>query len=193
MKILFIRHGESVDDIEDRYGGWSDYDLTPKGKGQISKRVQPINELNIKFDKIYYSPLKRAALSAGILSNSLKVENEQFEYVKERNTYGLLSGMTKSEAKEKYPDQVDALEKGEYVDGSERYEDLTSRVKKSIDLVKKLNHKAIIVVTHGNYLKCLFAEFVGNKLIRKEDGGYVLMELKGGKLFPLESSGIEYE
>lgn len=32
MKILFVRHGESIDDIEDRYGGAADFDLTEKGR-----------------------------------------------------------------------------------------------------------------------------------------------------------------
>lgn len=36
MKILFVRHGESVDDIEDRYGGSADFDLTKKGRKQVS-------------------------------------------------------------------------------------------------------------------------------------------------------------
>jgi broad specificity phosphatase PhoE len=31
MKIYFIRHGEAMDDVENRYGGWADFPLSPKG------------------------------------------------------------------------------------------------------------------------------------------------------------------
>ena len=69
MKILFVRHGESVDDIEDRYGGWSDFDLTEKGKRQLMESAEKIAKLNEKFEIILSSPLKPACLA---LSNASK-------------------------------------------------------------------------------------------------------------------------
>lgn len=42
MRILFTRHGESVDDIEDRYGGAADFDLIKKGKEQISESAKKL-------------------------------------------------------------------------------------------------------------------------------------------------------
>ena len=35
MKLLLVRHGESVDDLTDSYGGWADFPLTPKGHAQL--------------------------------------------------------------------------------------------------------------------------------------------------------------
>ena len=104
MKILFVRHGESVDDIEDRYGGWADYDLTEKGKRQCAESVVKIYSLDEKFEVVLSSPLKRASQAAEIIANSLGIEVEIFEYLKERNLNGILTGMIRSEAKKKYPD-----------------------------------------------------------------------------------------
>lgn len=191
MNILFIRHGESQDDIEDRYGGWSDFDLTPKGKQQITNKWKDIKSLGEAFEIIITSPLKRAIQTGEILRMEFRVPMEKLEYVKERNTYGVLSGMKKEEAKKKYPDQVKKLDNGEYIDGSERYEDLTQRVKKSLVLLEKSGKKSVIVVTHGNYLKCLF-KIAGKKLTKKEDGGFVLSELKKGVLTFKSSNGIEW-
>ena len=82
MKVLFVRHGQSVDDIEKRYGGWTDYPLTPKGKAQIRKKITAIKSINGQFEAIYSSPLKRAQMSAKILSNNFKIPYQTLEYVK---------------------------------------------------------------------------------------------------------------
>src|SRR3990172_5639171 len=106
MKILFVRHGESVDDIEDRYGGAADFDLTEKGREQVFESSKRISSLNEKFEIVLSSPLKRAIQSAEIISNELGVETEIFGYLKERNLNGVLTGLVRREAKEKYPEVV---------------------------------------------------------------------------------------
>ncbi len=193
MKVLFVRHGQSVYDIEKRYGGWTDYPLTPKGKAQIRKKITAIKSINGQFEAIYSSPLKRAQMSAKILSNNLKIPFQTLEYIKERNTYGLLSGMKKIDAVKKYPIQVKRLEKGKYVDGSERQEDLLIRIKKSLRMIEKSGYKSVVVVTHGNYLKCVFEDIMKRKLTKKEDGGFILVTLNRGRLKPILTNGIEYE
>ncbi len=193
MKILFMRHGESQDDLENRYGGWGDFPLTAKGTEQIKSRLSSIKELMIPFEKIYSSPLKRAESSARILSEAFHLPLEILEYIKEQNSYGILTGMEKTEAKSKYPDQVELLDSNKFVDGSERSEDLTKRVKRAINIIKKTGHENLIVVTHGKFLNCLFNEILGFKLTKKEDGGWVVINFDNSKAIPGESSGISYE
>lgn len=194
MKVLFVRHGESLDDVENRYGGWADFPLTEKGESQLRNTAQAIGSLGVDFEIILTSPLKRALRSAEVLSEVLDLPIETLEYVKERNTYGLLSGMEKSAAGNKYPDQVKNLEDGKYVDGSERSEDLSNRVKKSLQMIEERAARTnLIVLTHGNYLKSLFEDVMNRKLLKKEDGGFVLMDLEGGNLVPVSSKGIEFE
>jgi 2,3-bisphosphoglycerate-dependent phosphoglycerate mutase len=129
MKLLFVRHGESVDDIEDRYGGWADFNLTEKGLKQASECAEKFSSLDEKFEVVLTSPLKRAFQVAEIIAKKLDIEVEVFEYLKERNLNGVLTGLTRIEAKEKYPEQVEIHSRWEFVDGSERTEDFNVRVK----------------------------------------------------------------
>ncbi|MBN1168475.1 histidine phosphatase family protein [Candidatus Woesebacteria bacterium] len=193
MKILFVRHGESVDDIEDRYGGWADFDLTENGKRQVTETADKISSLDERFEIILSSPLKRAVQAAEIISNKLDIKVEIFEYLKERNLNGILTGLIKSEAKKKYPDQVRKHENYEYVDASERAEDMNSRVRNAIDILLKKKLNSLIAVTHGLFLTAFFKEMMNINISKVSDGGYVLVEEKYGKFDIIKEDGIVYE
>lgn len=193
MKILLVRHGESEDDLSNSYGGWADFPLTATGQQQLSETAQKIEDLGVTFDIILASPLLRAQGSAEIISDKLNVPVETFEYIKERNTYGIMCGMVKEEAKEKYPWLVEAYKNDEYVDGSERIEDIKSRAQKAYELVRDRPEESLILVTHGNFLKAFIPVLLGKKLIKKEDGGFILLELTDAGSQVLEFDGIEVE
>lgn len=193
MKILLIRHGESEDDLIDAYGGWADFHLTEKGKGQIKSTAAKIKNLNIKFDKILSSPLFRAKESAEIISKELNIPLEIYEYVKERNSYGILCGMVKAEAKEKYPWLVDAYNNGEYVDGSEREADINNRAATAWKLMLEMNVNNLAVLTHGVFLKALIPHILDRKLTKKKDGGFILLDINDNEVEILLEDGIEVE
>lgn len=109
MKILLMRHGEAMDDVMKTYGGWADDPLTDKGRQEILAKADSIQNLNIKFNKILTSPLKRANETGKILGNLIKLPVEKLEYAAEFNGYGILSGMKKDDANVKYPDLVKLL------------------------------------------------------------------------------------
>lgn len=193
MKILFVRHGESVDDIEDRYGGSADFDLTEKGREQVFESAKKISSLNEKFDIVLSSPLKRALQSAEIIANELHLEMKVFEYLKERNLNGVLTGLVRSEAKNMYPEVVETHNRWEYVDGSERTEDFNNRVKNAIKYLLKMEYSSLVAVTHGLFLKAFFKEVMNKDIKKVGDGGFVLLEENGGKFDILKVEGIEYE
>ena len=193
MKILFVRHGESVDDIEDRYGGSADFDLTEKGREQVTYTAKKITTLNEKFEIVLSSPLKRALQTAEIISNELGVKMKVFEYLKERNLNGVLTGLVRSEAKEKYPEVVETHNRWEYVDGSERTEDFNNRVKNANTYLLKMKYGSLVAVTHGLFLKTFFKEMMNIDIKGVGDGGFVLLEEKNGKFDILKEEGIEYE
>lgn len=62
MKIYLIRHSESIDDIEDCYGGIADFDLTENGKNKVVEYSKGLEKYGI--EKIYTSPYKRAYQTA---------------------------------------------------------------------------------------------------------------------------------
>lgn len=99
--------------------------------------------------------------------------------------------MVKSEAKLKYPWLVECYEKGEYVDGSERDEDINTRVKKAFELITTLPVDNVAIVTHGVFMKTFFPAIMSKKLTKKEDGGFILIEVSGNVINVLEQDGIE--
>lgn len=193
MKILFVRHCESVDDIEDRYGGAADFDLTEKGKHQVSESAKKISSLDEKFEVILSSPLKRASQSAEIISKELGVKVEIFEYLKERNLNGVLTGLTRTEAKEKYPEVVERHSRWEYVDGSEREEDFYNRVRNGIKYLLDMKYGSVVAVTHGLFLRAFFKEMMDIDVKRVGDGGFVLLSETDGKFKIMVEDGIKYE
>lgn len=193
MKIVFVRHGESVDDLEDRYGGWTDFELTDKGKSQLTETAKKISSLNQEFEIVLSSPLKRAFQAAEIIANKLDLPLEVFEFLKERNLSGMLTGLVRSEAKEKYPDLVVTHNRWEYVHGSERAEDFNSRVRNAIRYVLKMKYDSVIAVTHGLFITVFYKEMLDLDILKVDDGGFVLVEVEGGKFKILKEDGIFYE
>ncbi len=191
MKILFVRHGESSDDLIDAYGGWQDFPLTEKGVSQLEMSAEKIANLGVSFEKVFSSPLSRATASANIIAKKLNISVEVCEYFKERNTYGVLSGMVKSEAKIKYPDQVANLDSDEYVDGSERKEDLKIRVAKAINMIKSEELESVIVVAHSVIFKEVFLQLLNKKLVKKGDGAFILLEIDDNVAKVITADGIE--
>jgi len=162
MKIYLIRHGESISDIEDRYGGDYDDSLTEKGISQVRILADKLKDKEIEI--MFHSPKKRAAETAHIVGQSLKVKLKLIENLRERNNYGILTGLTKSEAKQKYPEEVEKLEKeciDHTVKNSENYKNFKKRI---LDVFNKITndyaYSTIGIVTHGGPIKCIVREIL---------------------------------
>ncbi|PIS21254.1 hypothetical protein COY33_00165 [candidate division WWE3 bacterium CG_4_10_14_0_2_um_filter_42_7] len=192
MKILFIRHGEAVDDVENRYGGWADYPLSPKGIGQAEAAAEKLVPRKNEFQKVLSSPFKRAYQTAEIVSEKLNLPLEPFVYLKERNTYGLLCGEIKEEAQKKYSELVSAYENNEPVYGFEDYESFVLRIKELLRQLDKLNLKSIICLTHGKLIKALLSDFSGQKVGDLADNCLVEAELQNGNLKINKTEGVSF-
>lgn len=64
MEIYFIRHGESTANKENVYQGWTDVHLSGRGIEQAEKLKEYFLKMNVRFNKIYSSPLLRAVETA---------------------------------------------------------------------------------------------------------------------------------
>ena len=60
MKLILLRHGESQWNLENRFTGWKDVDLTSTGKEEAKFSAKQILKENLKISSIYSSILKRA-------------------------------------------------------------------------------------------------------------------------------------
>ena len=106
MKLVLLRHGESKWNLENKFTGWTDVDLTEKGKAEAKNAGELIKNEDINIDLVFTSVLKRAINTMNIcLSNMDNSNSEIFQdwRLNERH-YGSLQGLNKSETAEKYGD-----------------------------------------------------------------------------------------
>jgi broad specificity phosphatase PhoE len=153
MKIFLIRHGETTGDVEDRYGGSYDDHLTERGQKQLEDTAKRLT--NKQIDKIYVSSLIRAQESAKIINREIKAQLEVVEGLQERN-YGLLGGLTKAEALEKYPETVEKHKDSANTDPEgESQLDFTERALKAFEYIVEQGDETIAIVSHGGPLKVI--------------------------------------
>ena len=192
IEITFFRHGEATDDIYDQYGGWADPDLSPKGVTKAYSMAQKLKDQEASFGMIYTSPLKRARQVAEILGRELQVDVKVLQYLKERNTYGLLCGINKQVAQEKFSDLVEAYESGRYVLGSEREEDFINRLPLIFEYIKRSGKASVCCVTHGKLLAGIIKRFLQMNPSSLEDGCMLKLGWDKDKAYLIQSEGIVF-
>jgi len=106
-KIVLLRHGESQWNLENRFTGWTDVDLTPKGEEEAKTAGLLLKEEGFEFDIAYTSVLTRAVRTLWIALKEmdmvwLPIINSW--RLNERH-YGALQGLNKAETAEKYGDE----------------------------------------------------------------------------------------
>ena len=100
--LILIRHGQSVWNLEKKFTGWVDVDLTENGKSEAKKAGQLIKQENIEIN-LYYSSFQLRA------KNTLKIIQEELKDFKKvisawelnERHYGALTGLNKDEMKAK--------------------------------------------------------------------------------------------
>ncbi|HEY0488630.1 MAG TPA: 2,3-diphosphoglycerate-dependent phosphoglycerate mutase [Telluria sp.] len=105
-KIVFMRHGESTWNLDNRFTGWTDVDLTEKGMREARSAGTVLKEAGFTFDLAYTSVLKRAIRTLWLTLDEmdmmwLPVKNDW--RLNERH-YGALQGLDKAETAAKYGD-----------------------------------------------------------------------------------------
>ena len=105
-KLVLMRHGESQWNLENRFTGWTDVDLTDLGREQARKAGQMLKDQGYEFDIAFTSVLKRAIRTLWIALDAmdamyLPVHNNW--RLNERH-YGALQGLNKAETAAQYGD-----------------------------------------------------------------------------------------
>ncbi len=104
QKLVLIRHGESVWNLENRFTGWTDVDLTEEGRRQAKLAGQLLKKHGYNFDRGFTSVLKRAIKTLDIVLDELDrlwIPVEKSWRLNER-FYGALQGLNKAETAVKY-------------------------------------------------------------------------------------------
>jgi 2,3-bisphosphoglycerate-dependent phosphoglycerate mutase len=105
-KLVLLRHGESTWNKENRFTGWTDVDLTEKGKAEAAEAGRLLREGGFVFDVAYTSVLKRAIKTLFIALDTLDqlwIPEVKDWRLNERH-YGALQGLNKAETAAKHGD-----------------------------------------------------------------------------------------
>jgi len=106
-KLVLLRHGESQWNLENRFTGWTDVDLTDTGREQAKSAGYYLQKEGFTFDLAFTSLLKRAIRTLWIAMDEMDllwVPVRRAWQLNERH-YGSLQGLNKSETAEKYGDE----------------------------------------------------------------------------------------
>ena len=184
IKLVLVRHGQSLWNLENKFTGWTDVDLSENGVNEAKEAGRVLKEKGFTFDVAYTSVLKRANRTLDLILNELGETNIPIYKswrLNERH-YGALQGLNKKETADKYGDeqvhiwrrsydvQPPALKDdderfismqglyNEYIPHTECLKDTVERVIpywKSDILPRLKEGKKIIIVAHGNSLRGL--------------------------------------
>lgn len=163
--IYLVRHGQTDWNLEGRYQGRIDIELNSKGREQASEIKEKLKE--IKFDKVFSSPLKRALETAQIITDDdIEIDERLIE-----RCNGELEGKLKSEC----VNMVDFTDENDSKLGIELLSKFRGRIENFLsEIEKKYNGKNILIVTHAGvsiYVKCYFEG-------EPKDGNYSRYKLK---------------
>jgi 2,3-bisphosphoglycerate-dependent phosphoglycerate mutase len=105
-RVALLRHGESTWNKENRFTGWTDVDLSDKGREEAQSAGRQLGEAGFVFDIAYTSVLKRAIRTCWIVLDELDllwIPMERSWRLNERH-YGALQGLNKAEIAAKHGD-----------------------------------------------------------------------------------------
>jgi len=105
--LVMLRHGESTWNLENRFTGWVDVDVTPKGLEEASSAGKLMSKANLTFDMAFTSYQKRALKTLGVTLEEMDllwIPVEKSWRLNER-MYGDLQGLNKIETVERYGEE----------------------------------------------------------------------------------------
>lgn len=160
-RLTLVRHGESQWNLENRFTGWVDVDLSPKGEREATAVGVILKDIPV--DVLFTSVLTRAIRTADIALAEAGIANVPVyrdQALNERH-YGDLQGLNKAETAEKYgADQVHLWRRSYDISppNGESLKDTQARVAPYYEghIVPLLSAgKNILVIAHGNSLRAL--------------------------------------
>lgn len=118
IKLVLLRHGESTWNLENRFSGWTDVDLSPKGVEEARNGGRLLREGGFGFDLAHTSLLKRAIRTLWIVLDEMElmwIPIRNHWRLNERH-YGALQGLNKAETAARYGEQQVQLWRRSYAD-----------------------------------------------------------------------------
>jgi len=102
--LILVRHGQSIWNLEKRFTGWVDIELTDQGKLEACQAGELIKKLDLKINSFFCSYQKRAINTLDLIVNTINSKPNQITKAWELNErhYGELTGLNKDQMKKVY-------------------------------------------------------------------------------------------
>lgn len=160
-KLVLVRHGQSQWNLENRFTGWVDVDITPLGAEEAHRAGKELK--GIHFDRAYTSLLKRAQDTLKIILEEVGQPNlptEKDQALNERH-YGDLQGLNKAETAKKYGDEQVHIWRRSFDVNPPNGESLKDTAARTLPyfnakiLPVASTGKNVLVAAHGNSLRAI--------------------------------------
>ena len=170
--LILLRHGQSQWNLENRFTGWRDVDLTPQGEAEAVKAGRLIKDIHL--DRVYTSTLIRARRTAQLALAEAEAAGADMGDVKSgegwkliehddlrERDYGDLVGLDKAETAEKYGAEQVHLWRRSYETrppGGESLADVVARVRPYFETEiwpHVVAGENVLVAAHGNSLRAV--------------------------------------
>lgn len=163
VTLVLLRHGESQWNLENRFTGWVDVPLSPKGEEEARQAGEKLKAAHVHFDVAFTSVLQRANRTMEIALDILGqrgIPVEKDQALNERH-YGDLQGLDKAETAQKFGEEQVHIWRRSYdipPPGGESLKDTAARTlpyyeAKILPMVKA--GKNVLVAAHGNSLRSI--------------------------------------
>ncbi len=154
-KLVLVRHGQSIWNLQNRFTGWIDVPLTEKGKEEAFKAGELLKD--IRFHVAYTSVLTRAQETLKIILEviGLNIPIVKDQALNERH-YGALQGMNKDEARKKWGAEIVHLWRRSYDIPPPEGESLKDTAARTVPFLERAilgdirAGNNVLVVAHGN-------------------------------------------
>lgn len=163
LHIYLVRHGQTLDNLEEVFGGRRDKPLTELGEEQARDTATHLKSLGVTFDAVFTSPLVRAQKTATIIADALHMGTpEVLEDLIERDA-GVMTGEPLSRIRELCGNNVIETDTVTYflsAKGAEAFPQMLTRSRRLLKrIATRYTNGNVLFVTHGDIGKMLYAAY----------------------------------
>ena len=178
-KLILVRHGQSTYNLENRFTGWKDVELTEQGKREAVNCASLLESYT--FNVAYTSVLKRAKNTLEIIMDNMNHKDiyiYESQALNERD-YGDLVGQNKKEAAQEHGEEQVQIWRRSYDTPPPGGESLKMTAERTLPYFKEkvlphiYNGENVILSAHGNSIRSIVMEllkFTPNEILKTEIG-----------------------
>ena len=161
-RVFLIRHGATILTAEDRFAGATDVALSDEGRAQVARLSERLAE--VPAAAVYASPLGRTMDTAGILARPHGLDVQARDGLREIS-HGHWEKLTRQEVEKQFPEEAAAWDEDPYsfapVGGESGLEVTARALPALLDIVRRHDGEAVIVVSHKATIRLLLSSLLG--------------------------------